>query len=73
MGFMANRDRGASMKIRIARVIFLCAVLAGGTYVATHYYREIATKLLGPQFQQTCNEVRNPDSIQHVCTFTKRW
>jgi hypothetical protein len=60
------------MKIRIARVILLCAVLAAGAYAATHY-REIATKLLGPQLQETCNEVRHPDSVQHVCTFTKRW
>jgi hypothetical protein len=60
------------MKIRIVRVILLCAILAGGVYVATHY-REIATKLLGPQLQETCKEVRNPDNIQHVCTFTKRW
>jgi hypothetical protein len=60
------------MKIRILRVILLCVLLAGGAYAATHY-REIASKLLGPQFQETCKEVRNPDSIQHVCTFTKRW
>jgi hypothetical protein len=29
--------------------------------------------LLGPQLRETCKEVRNADSIQHVCTFTKRW
>lgn len=61
------------MKMRIVRVIFLCGILSGGAYVVTHYYREIATKLLGPQLQETCKEVRQPDSIQHVCTFTKRW
>lgn len=61
------------MKIRIVRVILLCAILAGAAYVGTHYYREIATALLGPQLQETCKVVRNADSIQHVCTFTKRW
>jgi hypothetical protein len=60
------------MKIRILRVILLCALLAGGAYAATHY-REMASKLLGPQFQETCKQVRTQDSIQHVCTFTKRW
>jgi hypothetical protein len=72
VALLAERDRGASMKIRIVRVILLCAVLAVGAYAATHY-GEIATKLLGPQVQETCNEVRTSDSVQHVCTFTKRW
>jgi len=60
------------MKIRILRIILLCVVLAIGAYAATHY-REIATKLLGPQIQETCKEVRQADNVQHVCTFTKRW
>jgi hypothetical protein len=60
------------MKIRIVRVILLCALLAGGVYVAMHY-RELASKFLGPQFQETCKQVRTADSIQHICTFTKRW
>jgi hypothetical protein len=60
------------MKIRILRVILLCALLAGGAYAALHY-REIGTKLLGPQYRETCKEVRTADSIEHVCMFNKRW